>query len=737
MRAAVTAETERTSHAKLQVLEGSLDRVTFINEENGWSVVRVVVPGKTEPITVVGNLLGVKPGESLRLHGTWEHNTKYGDQFEVTAYETLKPATLVGIEKYLGSGAIPGMREEMAARLVKHFGIDTLTVIDEKPERLREVPGIGKKRSDQIRAAWIEQREQRNAMMFLQSHGVSPGHAAKIYQRYGISAVSVVTNNPYRLAIDIFGIGFKTADRIAQALGISADSPQRANAGLLHALSEFSNRGHVYAPREELLVHTGGILGVDTDIIERALMDLAQVEQVVIESGFGDDKSVYSRYLHNAEAGLAELLKKLIDAPIRPISVDPNLAIAWFEAQQKLSLAPEQADALKRAMAAKVLVVTGGPGTGKTTLIKGVISILEKKGRRILLAAPTGRAAKRLFEATGRKAQTIHRMLEFDPHHHGFQRNADNPLEADLVVVDEFSMVDTVLALHVASALPSHCQLLVVGDADQLPSVGPGSVLKDIITSRQVPVVKLNHVFRQAHESAIISNAHLINHGDMPIVKDKGAATDFYFIAREEPDSILTQLKNLLTTHIPSKFGFDPMQEVQVLVPMNRGGLGTGNLNTELQKLMNPSGPSLSRGTRCFRSGDKVMQIRNNYDLGVFNGDIGIVNRINGSNTSLSVTFDGQDVTYEASDLDELVLAYATTVHKSQGSEYPCVVLVLHTQHFPLLQRNLLYTAVTRGRKLVVVLGSQRALEIAVRNGEDRHRYTHLAARLRMDAPVN
>jgi exodeoxyribonuclease V alpha subunit len=721
------------------VLEGSLERVTYANEENGWSVVRVTVQGRKEPVTAIGNLLGAQPGESLRLTGWWVRDKKYGEQFRVGSYVTVKPATLVGIEKYLGSGLVRGIGPAMASRMVQHFGLETLEVIDTAPARLREVEGIGPKRSERIVKAWAEQKEIRQVMVFLQSYGVSATYAVKVYKEYGARAIAVVQENPYRLAIDIYGIGFKTADKIAQALGIPLSSPRRAEAGLLHVLGEFSDEGHVYAPKEKLVASAGEVLGIDTAVIEQAIQDMASAEHVVVEPASalpvvaeGDGgEAVYLKSLHTAEAGVASMLKALMASPPRPIQVDVEKAITWFEGREGLTLAPEQREAIRQAVTAKVLVITGGPGTGKTTLVNGILSILEKKGRRLLLAAPTGRAAKRMGEATGRTAETIHRLLDYSPQTHSFQRDKNNPLEADVLVLDEASMVDTVLALNVLKALPPHCQLLLVGDVDQLPSVGPGSVLADVIASGVVPVVRLKHIFRQAQASLIVTNAHRINEGQFPTMPEPNAKADFYFIDKDEPEAILATLKTLVAKHIPEKFGFKPLDDVQVLVPMNRGLLGAANLNAELQAHLNPSPQALTRGSRTFRVGDKVMQIRNNYDLVVFNGDIGRVASIDTVEQELHVTFDGREVVYDYSDLDELVLAYATSVHKSQGSEYPCVVLPLHTQHYALLQRNLLYTAVTRGRKLVVLVGSKRALAIAVRNGTQQRRHTRLAARLR------
>lgn len=712
-------------------LEGVLERITYVNEENAWSVVRLDVPGKKELVTVVGNLLGVQPGENLRLRGTWTMDRKYGEQFKAEGYVTVKPATLVGIEKYLGSGLVRGIGKVMAKRLVEQFALSTLEVIEQQPERLREVDGIGPVRSARIAKAWTEQKQIKDVMVFLQSHGVSSTFAIKIFKRYQDRSIAVVKENPYRLAVDIFGIGFKTADKIAARLGIAPTSPERAQAGVLHVLGELSNEGHVFYPRPQLTEAAAALLEVPPGVVDGAVNALAEAGLVVVTPVAGSDgTAVYLASLHRAESGAAELVRGLLGRAVRPISIDVDRAIAWFEERRKITLAPEQREAIRSAVTSKVLVVTGGPGTGKTTLVNGIIQILEKKGRRILLAAPTGRAAKRMTETTGREARTLHRLLEFDPKTMSFQRDRERPLEADLVIVDEASMLDTVLAYNLLKAVPAACQLVLVGDVDQLPSVGPGNVLQDVIRSGAVDVVRLAHIFRQAEASLIVVNAHRVNHGEMPKLPPVGASADFFFVEKEEPEDVLETVKRLVKDRIPRKFGFDAAREVQVLTPMHRGLLGASSLNAELQALLNPQGPSVVHGTRLFRVGDKVMQIRNNYDLEVFNGDIGSIEAIDDENRTVSVVFDGREVAYDRADLDELVLAYACSIHKSQGSEYPCVVLPVHTQHYVMLQRNLLYTGITRARKLVVLVGSRRALAIAVKNDRTAARFTQMAARL-------
>ncbi len=711
-------------------LDGILERVTYVNEENAWSVVRLAVRGRKEPVTAVGNLLGVQPGESLRLSGRWTVDRTYGEQFRVEAYETVRPATLVGIEKYLGSGLVKGVGPVMARRLVERFGLETLEVVDRTPGRLTEVRGIGTVRSARIAKAWVEQRQIREVMVFLQGHGVSPTFAVRIYKQYGDRSIAVVTENPYRLALDVFGIGFKTADRIAARIGVSPASPERAQAGLLHVLGEASDEGHVFLPRGRLVERAAALLAVEAPVVEAAIDALALARAVAVVATEGDEAGIYLASLEAAERGLASGLLALLATPARPIEIDVERALAWYEAAAGITLAPEQGEAIGRAATEKLLVVTGGPGTGKTTLVNGIIRILEKKGRRILLAAPTGRAAKRLAETTGREARTLHRLLEFDPKAGGFARDRHRPLEADLVIVDEASMLDVVLAYALVKALPPACQLVLVGDVDQLPSVGPGSVLGDLIGSGVAPVVRLSRIFRQAEASLIVVNAHRVNRGEMPELRAQGAGADFFFVEAEEPEAVLAALERLVAERIPRRFGFDPVDDVQVLTPMHRGLLGAAALNAELQALLNPSGAAVVRGGRLFRVGDKVMQTRNNYDLDVYNGDIGRIAAVDEVERTVAVRFDGRAVTYDGADLDELVLAYACSVHKAQGSEYPCVVVPVHTQHYVMLRRNLLYTAITRGRRLVVLVGSRRALAIAVKNRRVEPRFTRLAERL-------
>lgn len=733
---AVTEQENRTPPPDESVLEGILERIVYAAEEGGFTVARLEVAGRGEPVTIVGSLLGVQPGESLHLRGRWVHDRRYGEQFRVASYLPVQPSTLAGIERYLGSGLVRGVGKVMAKRLVEAFGFETLDVIESDSDRLTEVDGIGPKRSGMIRAAWKEQREIKDVMLFLQSHGVTTGHAIKIYKAYGNQAIDLVRENPYRLALEIFGIGFKTADRIAMRIGIAADSPRRAEAGAIYALQTAAEEGHLFLPRERLLAATVSELSVAPEIVETAIDSLAADGRALLESDAGGaGQAVYLPSLHTAETGVADRIACILRAPPAPVSVDIPRALEWFEERQEIGLAPEQREAVRAAIEGKVVIITGGPGTGKTTLVNAIIRILERKSQRILLAAPTGRAAKRLNETTGREAKTIHRLLEFSPRGMSFERNADRPLEADLVIVDEFSMVDILLAYHLLRAIPDRARLIVVGDADQLPSVGPGNVLRDMIDSGAVPVARLRTIFRQTAESGIVVNAHRVNEGTFPRVDDAGAEGEFFFIERDDPEEALRTILHLVSERIPRRFGLDPMDDIQVLTPMHRGTLGASNLNASLQALLNPSGDEIVRGSRALRVGDKVLQVRNNYDLEVFNGDIGRVVGIDPDEGVVRVRFEDRVVSYDAAALDELALAYACSIHKSQGSEYRCVVIPIHTQHFLLLQRNLLYTAITRGKEKVVLVGSKRALAIAVRNAAIRARFTRLAGRLRRAVP--
>jgi len=704
-------------------IEGVVESLLYSSEQTGYAVIRLRSGGQL--VTAVGNLTAPIPGERVRLKGRWTNHPRFGPQFTVEEYESHAPATVEGIERYLGSGLIPGIGEQLAHRIVRAFGEQTLEVLDRRPQRLTEVEGIGRKRIASIKSAWAQQREIRKVMIFLQSHGAGPALATKIYKRYGDRAIAVVQENPYRLALDMFGVGFLTADRIARAIGIAADSPSRAQAGVLHTLEEGSGEGHLYYPRSVLIQKCQQLLEIDREIIAAAVASLAREDKLIAEDQ--ENPAVYLPAFYQAETGIALLLSQLQAAAHANQRIDPQKAIPWVQQRMDIVLAEKQLQALRTALKSKVMVITGGPGTGKTTIIRALLLILQQAGVRFLQAAPTGRAAKRMQEAGGYEAKTIHRLLEYSPREGEFKRNQSNPLECDCLILDEVSMIDTLLMYHLLKALPPSSSLILVGDADQLPSVGPGRVLNDIIRCQRVPVVELNKIFRQAEASEIVVNAHRINDGLMPVQHDEG---DFYFIKQEDPEEVVRLILKLCRERIPARFGLDPVEEIQVLSPMHRGPVGVSNLNRVLQDALNPGSAELTHGQRRFRARDKVMQIRNNYDKEVFNGDIGRVERIDIEARTIVVRYEDRPVRYEATELDEIILAYAVSVHKSQGSEFPAVIVPVLTQHYLLLRRNLLYTAVTRGKQLVVLIGTKKALAIAVKNADTQKRYTGLQARL-------
>ena len=711
-------------------LTGVLERVVFFNEENGFTVARLQVVGRRDLVAIVGVLPSPLPGETLRLTGDWIVDNKFGEQFRVSSCLSVLPATLTGIERYLGSGLVKGVGPIMAKRLVAMFGLETLDVIEKNPDRLREVEGIGPIRSERIARAWEEQKEIREVMIFLQGQGISSTYAVKIYKAYGDKSISIVKENPYRLALDISGIGFKTADKIARNMGIDLESPMRAEAGVINVLSELVDEGHVYFPYEELEEKSAELLEIDKTIVETALGTLKEQRRIVVEDHL-EERAVYLTPLYVAEVNVASRLKALLGSPKQLLNIDTEKAIEWVQNVGQIQLADMQKEALRKAITGKVLVITGGPGTGKTTLVNSLIKIMEKIGQRITLASPTGRAAKRLSEVTGHQAKTIHRMLEYSPKEGGFKRNEDNPLEADLVVIDEVSMVDILLMNHLLKAIPPGATLILVGDSDQLPSVGPGNVLRDIISSGSVETIRLTDIFRQAKESLIVVNAHRINEGKFPqLDAQSGQIKDFYFVNRDDPQKALEVIKELCKNRLPQALHLDPLEDIQVMSPMHRGIVGVANLNSELQNLFNPDGKMVAGGGRLFRVNDKVMQIKNNYEKETFNGDIGKLVGVDLEEQKAMVKFEDRIVDYEWSELDELVLAYAVSIHKSQGSEYPAVVIPLLTQHYIMLQRNLLYTAITRAKQMVIIVGSKRAMAIAIKNAKVQHRYTGLSDRL-------
>jgi exodeoxyribonuclease V alpha subunit len=689
-------------------LEGQIERITYFSEETGFTVARLKVQGSSDPVTVVGSLIAPTPGEILMLKGSWLTHPKFGRQFKIESHRTKVPATVDGIRRYLGSRLIKGIGPVMASRIVKRFGKETLEVIEHRIGELEKVEGIGRKRIEMIEKAWSEQKEIREVMIFLQEYGIGTGYATKIFKRYGRDSVSVITKNPYRLATEIFGIGFLSADKIAGKIGFEKSAPVRVEAGILYVMQKFTEEGHVYYPYDPLIEKCQEILEVEREIVVNAFGTIAFEKKIVLEDlnqdleGFqANHKAVYLHQLYTSETGIAKALTRLIASPKKVRKMDEKKAVAWVQKRIHLTLATRQVEAVERAISEKVMVITGGPGTGKTTIINAVIKIYQKVGAKIHLAAPTGRAAKRMSEATGYPAKTIHRMLEFSPKKWKFLRDQDHPLDADVLILDEVSMIDTTLMASLLKGIPLRATLIMVGDANQLPSVGAGNVLKDTIRSGAVPVVELKEIFRQAKESRIIVNAHKINQGIIPKLKrDREQRDDFYFISQEDPEQVLKIIIDLVCERIPRRFHLDALEDIQVLSPMHKGNVGTENLNNKLQEVLNPTKEELSRGGKKFRPKDKVMQVRNNYDKEVFNGDIGRIVSIDQENQQVIVSFDNVLVPYDYSELDEIILAYAISVHKSQGSEYRAIVVPVLSQHFVLLQRNLVYTAVTRGKDL-------------------------------------
>jgi exodeoxyribonuclease V alpha subunit len=724
-RHARRSATHPPSSAPTEVLAGVVDRVTFHNAENGFCVLRISARGRRDPVTVVGHAATISAGEFVQASGAWINDRTHGVQFRASFLKATAPTTTEGIEKYLASGMIQGIGPVYARRLVRAFGAAVFEVIARAPARLREVKGIGPHRAQRITALWAEHRTIREIMLFLHQNGVGTARAVRIYKTYGADALRRISENPYRLARDIRGIGFRSADRIAERLGIEKTALIRVRAGISFALTQAMEEGHCGLPGEELAALTRQLLDVPAGLVDTAL-GLELEDGTVVADAISGRRCVFPAGLYRAEREIASKLQALgAGRPPWPV-IDAEKAIPWVEKRTGLVLADRQKQAIGGALAAKVLVITGGPGVGKTTLVNALLAILRAKAVTILLCAPTGRAAKRLAETTGIEAKTIHRLLEADPATGAFRRTAERPLDCDLLVVDETSMVDVPLMRALVRALPDQAALILVGDVDQLPSVGPGQVLSDIITSGAVPVVRLTQVFRQAAASRIIVNAHRINEGAMPEL-DPVENGDFHFVDAADAEAGVRKLLALVRERIPKRFGLDPIRDIQVLCPMNRGGLGARALNLELQNALNPPGDRrVERFGWTFCQGDKVMQIENDYDRDVYNGDLGIVSHVGVEEGELAVDFDGRRVTYGFGELDALVLAYATTIHKSQGSEYPAVVIPLTTQHFTMLQRNLVYTGVTRGKRLVVLVGQRKALAIAVKGGQTRQRWSKL-----------
>jgi exodeoxyribonuclease V alpha subunit len=714
----------------LERLSGSVERVTFHSEESGFCVLRAKVKGQRDLITVIGSAASITPGEYVECIGVWHNDRTHGLQFKANQLKVVPPSTLEGIEKYLGSGMVKGIGPHFAKVLVKAFKENVFTVIETEPEKLLTLPGIGKKRMEKVTSAWHEQKFIREIMVFLQSHGIGTGRAVRIYKTYGEESIIKVTENPYRLALDIHGIGFKTADNLAMNLGIAPDSLIRAQAGVRHVLQEIADDGHCAAPWDTLLQESSKLLEIADPILDEAIhAEIA--EENLIQEDIEGKPCLFLTPLHRAESGAATSILRLLKGTPPWGTIDVDKAIPWVEGKTGLTLSESQREAVKLALSRKMVVITGGPGVGKTTLVNSILLTIRAKNMVVTLCAPTGRAAKRLTESTGIEAKTIHRLLEFDPKTFGFKRNRDNPLESDLVVIDESSMVDIALMNKLLAAVPDKAALMIVGDVDQLPSVGPGAVLADIIDSGRIPTVRLTEIFRQAASSRIIVNAHRINRGEMPLKTEGTELSDFYFIPADTPEEIHDKLLQVVTERIPKRFGLHPVKDVQVLTPLNRGGLGARSLNAELQKVLNEKGePKITRFGTTFAPGDKVIQTVNNYDKEVFNGDIGQITEIDEEEGLLKVDYDGRSVEYEFGELDEVSLAYATSIHKSQGSEYPAVVIPLAMQHYTLLERNLIYTAVTRGKKLVTIIGQPKALAMAVKNRKSNKRLTKLAARI-------
>jgi exodeoxyribonuclease V alpha subunit len=707
----------------MEQLDGVVERITFKNEENGFGVVKLKAKGFFEPVTIVGTLSGVNVGALLYLRGEWKNDGKFGKQFVVSDYVEGLPASVAGIEKYLGSGLIKGIGPVYAKKIVQQFKEDTLDIIEKAPHKLLLVEGLGQKKLECITKAWKEQKEIKNVMLFLQGQGVSSHFAVKIYKTYGDQSVQILQKNPYRLADDIWGIGFKTADTIAKKLGMKNDAPERISSGFLYTLGILSSEGHCFGTESELLEKTAQILELPKEDLGSVLAQMIEQKLVACE-----EEAIYPLSLYYSEMGVAKKVKKIMENPVPYEVGDVEASILEVEAEFGIAYDPVQKQSIQTALLNPFMVLTGGPGTGKTTTTLGIIRMFQRLGAEVLLAAPTGRAAKRMSEATGMEAKTVHRLLEYSPKE-GYKRDEQNPILCDVLIVDESSMLDVVLANHLLKAVPEKTSVIMVGDVDQLPSVGPGNVLKDLIASGVIPVVSLKTIFRQAKGSKIIVNAHLINGGNMPTLTNEKEG-DFFYMEEEDPQKALQTIRDLCVRRLPSHYGFDPIEDIQVLCPMQKGDLGARNLNEILQQALNRSEEWIKVSGITYKLGDKVMQLKNNYDKNVFNGDIGRISYIDHEEKTLEIVYDDQAVMYDGTELDEITLAYATTVHKSQGSEYKVVVAPIAQQHYILLQRNLLYTLITRAKRLMVLVGSKKAIAMAVLNDKIAQRNTKLSKRL-------
>ena len=709
-----------------EYLSGTIERVTYHNADNGFCVIRVKVKGHKDLVTVTGNVPSISAGEYIKCSGIWHNDRNHGKQFKADFLKSLPPETLEGIERYLGSGLIKGIGAHFAKRLVSAFGDKVFEVIENKPDLLSTVEGIGKIRAQSICSNWQDQKIIREIMVFLQSHGVGTTRATRIYKTYGEKAIEVVSQNPYQLAKDIRGIGFVSADMIAGNLGIAKDSLVRARAGVAHVLLEATSNGHCGLPKEILVQNSAKLLEIEKDLIELAIAEEIKLKSLVLDT-LNNIDTVFLTSYYIYEKNIAKILLNLAKSPVLWDKTDTTTIIPLVEKELNITLAESQKLAIDKALDNRLMVITGGPGTGKTTLVNSLLKTLAAKKLNIKLCAPTGRAAKRLSESTELEATTIHRLLEIDPAYGGFKRNEESPLSCDYLVIDETSMVDVPLFYSLLKALPLHSALLLVGDVDQLPSVGAGQVLKDIISSKVISTVQLTEIFRQAATSNIITNAHRVNHGILPNMQASREESDFYFVEAEHGDDIINKIITMVKDRIPKKFNLNPVQDIQLLCPMQRGGAGARSLNIELQKVLNPNHTNgIVKFGQIFAVGDKIMQTENNYDKEVYNGDIGIIKAINEQDQEIIINFYNRDVNYDYTDLDQITLAYATTIHKSQGSEYPAVIIPITMQSYMMLRRNLIYTAITRGKKLVVIIGQKKALAMAVKDTTSSHRYSKL-----------